>query len=290
MQRKFSKRALRWIDEVSLTTLIVIAAFVVLCCALGFWYWCGLAYSNDNRPVTFGNSVYFSVVTFTSLGYGDIIPVGYGKVLAAVEVVLGLAFLGTGIAKLSSAKQNYHLAQLYARDAQERIEDYVISLRQWQKSYRVGIETLKEGKTLSPGAGALHNELSVLLLRIYTYLSFEIANGDLLNEMPIGPAAKMLKACTRLSQYVVNLANFRKSQHSEKQRRHAKRVVLSMSGLSDLVLANCHDAALRSEAQTLRSECDAAVRALKKVSEEVSVAVQEKRSEWPRPFDQNSAN
>lgn len=36
--------------------------------------------------------LYFSVVTFTTLGYGDIAPVGYGRLVAALE-----AFLGTFI-------------------------------------------------------------------------------------------------------------------------------------------------------------------------------------------------
>ena len=37
----------------------------------------------------FGNALYFSVVTFTTLGYGDIVPVGYSRILAAFEAFLG---------------------------------------------------------------------------------------------------------------------------------------------------------------------------------------------------------
>ena len=38
----------------------------------------------------FGNALYFSVVTFTSLGYGDIRPVGMAKLFAGVEALLGI--------------------------------------------------------------------------------------------------------------------------------------------------------------------------------------------------------
>jgi voltage-gated potassium channel Kch len=37
----------------------------------------------------FFNSLYFSVVTFTTLGYGDISPVGVARFIAACEAFLG---------------------------------------------------------------------------------------------------------------------------------------------------------------------------------------------------------
>jgi len=42
------------------------------------------------RPFTLGRTFYFSVVTFTTLGYGDIRPApGLGSALTATEAVLG---------------------------------------------------------------------------------------------------------------------------------------------------------------------------------------------------------
>ena len=54
----------------------------------------------DNTPggggVThdFATAVYYSIVTFTTLGYGDFYPRGPGRVLAAMEAVLGYLILG----------------------------------------------------------------------------------------------------------------------------------------------------------------------------------------------------
>ena len=36
-----------------------------------------------------GRSVYFSVVTFTTLGYGDIVPLGAARAAAALEAFIG---------------------------------------------------------------------------------------------------------------------------------------------------------------------------------------------------------
>ncbi|WP_283788118.1 ion channel [Bermanella sp. WJH001] len=36
-----------------------------------------------------GNTLYFSVVTFTTLGYGDLVPIGFSRMLAAIEAFTG---------------------------------------------------------------------------------------------------------------------------------------------------------------------------------------------------------
>lgn len=42
----------------------------------------------------FWTSVYYSVVTFTTLGYGDFYPVGAGRVLAGIQALTGYLILG----------------------------------------------------------------------------------------------------------------------------------------------------------------------------------------------------
>jgi len=47
----------------------------------------------DER-LSFGRALYFSIVTFTTLGYGDIRPApGLGSFLAAIEAILGGAIM-----------------------------------------------------------------------------------------------------------------------------------------------------------------------------------------------------
>ena len=51
-----------------------------------------VGYSSCSTPITKGwEAIYFSAVTLTTLGFGDIVPINsFGRVLAAVEPVLGV--------------------------------------------------------------------------------------------------------------------------------------------------------------------------------------------------------
>lgn len=42
----------------------------------------------------FGTAMYFSVITWTTLGYGDVTPVGEARVYAAMQALIGLVFMG----------------------------------------------------------------------------------------------------------------------------------------------------------------------------------------------------
>jgi len=48
---------------------------------------------SDGYQLSFGNAFYFSLVTFTSLGYGDLHPVGWVKVVSSGEALLGLTLM-----------------------------------------------------------------------------------------------------------------------------------------------------------------------------------------------------
>ena len=52
------------------------------------------AYALDPRPLLFSTALYFSAETYTSLGYGDIVPSGDLRLLAGVEALNGLLLIG----------------------------------------------------------------------------------------------------------------------------------------------------------------------------------------------------
>ena len=65
----------------------------------GFAYWFGDIIVNigsfgGGRAVSFLDYLYFSVETYTSLGYGDIYPTGALRLLAGIECLDGLLLLG----------------------------------------------------------------------------------------------------------------------------------------------------------------------------------------------------
>jgi len=41
--------------------------------------------------LSFENALYFSTITFTTVGYGDIEPIGINRVIAATEAIVGVA-------------------------------------------------------------------------------------------------------------------------------------------------------------------------------------------------------
>jgi len=59
---------------------------------------------NFNNPLSF---FYFSIVTITTLGYGDITPLsGIAKIASSIEVILGITYAVLGVGTLFSSKNN----------------------------------------------------------------------------------------------------------------------------------------------------------------------------------------
>jgi hypothetical protein len=243
--------------------------FMIVCALLLLFagcYWALGRYGQglvlSNKAVSFGNCLYFSVITFSSLGYGDVLPGGFSKIIASIEVFVGLAFLGIFISKLSSAKQSYHLAQLYARDAQERLDDFAIILEGHRSTCKETLETLKKGEKLERGLNRIQTDVYVTTLRIRAYVSFEIGNGDFLLETPIGSPARLAKKSTQLVGRISALSCFPVSLHSQKQRRIAKRTIQELAGIAQMMNENSEDLALKSETTKLIMKCAAAEKAI----------------------------
>ncbi len=57
----------------------------------------------DDRPVAFADAIYFSVVTLSTVGYGDILPVSEAvRLIALIQVVLGITLLLVGFSEIMS--------------------------------------------------------------------------------------------------------------------------------------------------------------------------------------------
>lgn len=79
-----------------------------------------------NEPVQrsvkgFFDMVYFSFMTSAPSGYGDIIPFGWVRLFAILEVVCGFIILGIFISKLVSTKQDIIIEELYHISFDEKI-------------------------------------------------------------------------------------------------------------------------------------------------------------------------
>lgn len=74
----------------------------------------GILHSCDSGTCTshdWTDGIYFSIVTFTTLGYGDLQPSGYGRFFAASQALIGYVVLGMTVAASS------HMAERRSKDA-----------------------------------------------------------------------------------------------------------------------------------------------------------------------------
>jgi hypothetical protein len=75
------------------------------------------------RPDVSGflSALYFSAVTATSVGYGDIVPIGFARVLAIAESVAGLIIFGCVISKFVSRRQEQVIGEIHRIAFEDRL-------------------------------------------------------------------------------------------------------------------------------------------------------------------------
>lgn len=63
--------------------------------------------------IRFANALYYSIITATSTGYGDITPVGFSKVLASMQSISALLVFAVFVTKLVSHQQELTLTEVH---------------------------------------------------------------------------------------------------------------------------------------------------------------------------------
>jgi len=96
----YSVGLIPWIDDLikskRLTSFIASYVFFVMMITFLF---AGAYHSNnddftylgENTELSFEDSLYFSVISFTTVGYGEISPLGLNKLIASIQALLGMA-------------------------------------------------------------------------------------------------------------------------------------------------------------------------------------------------------
>lgn len=98
----------------------------------GFGYW-AIALFRDHVLVEAGvpihanlnglaSALYFSFVTATSVGYGDVLPLGIARVIAITEAVAGLLIFGAVVAKFVSHRQDELVREIHKITFDERLD------------------------------------------------------------------------------------------------------------------------------------------------------------------------
>jgi hypothetical protein len=191
-----------WIDKTRLSHFAAIFGVGVL--IFGIIYYGLTSFSqglvNNNNPtaqITLGTAIYFSIVTISTLGYGDIIPRGFSKIFACIEVIFGLTMMGIIVAKLTSGRLSYHVRRLFRSDTQRRLEIFssafeIVQTEFTRLSPKIGTAFQETPTAPAPGERAeCMTEFSKTLSEFHSRslmfcrdIAYEVEQGDFFSDAP----------------------------------------------------------------------------------------------------------
>jgi rhodanese-related sulfurtransferase len=126
----WDKSVLSQIQQRSALQLFIIWIAMVGGCGAAYWL---LTLAGEHGLVEAGapvgadlkglsSALYFSFVTATSVGYGDIVPIGFARVIAVIEAVSALLIFGAVIAKFVSHRQDEMMSEIHRVTFEERLD------------------------------------------------------------------------------------------------------------------------------------------------------------------------
>jgi hypothetical protein len=98
-----------------LLMLVAVGLWVLAVLTVGIWTW-AFALQGVGAFATLEDAVYFSLVAFSTLGLGDVVPPREWRILSAMAAVNGFLSFGLLTALLVEALRQVRLAQLERRD------------------------------------------------------------------------------------------------------------------------------------------------------------------------------
>ena len=129
-RRQWATAFLDAIDSRPTSQLFLFWLAMVVLCGVAYWLAALLGYHGlvaGRVPIGFtaeglATAIYFSFVTATSVGYGDVVPVGATRVLAIAEAVTGLLVFGAVVAKFVSRRQDTIVREIHRVTFEERLD------------------------------------------------------------------------------------------------------------------------------------------------------------------------
>lgn len=150
----------------------------------------GLSSSCGEESISFLESLYFSLVTITSLGYGDFSPLGFSRFLAVLEVVGGLMFIALLVSKASSERASNLTRLMYTADLQRTFREY---------SKEIGDRRTDLTKAIDNGDGHqvayVIEGLKIHLISIHSHYGYHRIHGELTEDWSNKASARLANAC-----------------------------------------------------------------------------------------------
>lgn len=146
----YKEKVRSFIDKITFLHILLLWLFAIV--FFGFVYYflqngsSNLFYVAKNSVVdNLRDSIYFSFVSATTTGFGDIIPFGFFKMISILEVVFGLMLLAIVTSKLVSIKQDAILNELYELSFTDRVNKLRSSLLLFRQNLDRIITRIEDG-------------------------------------------------------------------------------------------------------------------------------------------------
>ncbi|MBI5066132.1 two pore domain potassium channel family protein [Candidatus Woesearchaeota archaeon] len=161
------KKLTSFLDKVSFANILIFWIFAIILFGFIYYFFSGsnsfLLYVAKETPVnSVTDSLYFSFVSATTTGFGDIIPTGSFKLIAILEVISGLLLLALVTSKLVSIKQDAILNELYDLSFTERINKLRSSLLLFRQNLDRMITKVEDGSIRRREIISMYNFISPL--------------------------------------------------------------------------------------------------------------------------------
>jgi potassium channel LctB len=123
----------------------------------------GLAGMGEPGAESLMNSIYFSFITATSTGFGDITPLGLSRLITIFEVIAGLTMFGILISKLVSFKQEVIVSEIYEISFGEKVNRLRSGLYLFRSDIDNIMEKLMRGKLTKVKINSLWSSFNSLI-------------------------------------------------------------------------------------------------------------------------------
>jgi len=262
------------IEEVPIRLYVRTFGLVVLGCAVLYYLLTpsGHGLSRDLKPlanVTFYDALYFSIVTVSSLGYGDLSPIGLSRAIAGIEVLFGLAFMGIVIAKITSRRLSYHVVRLFSSDAQKRLEEFSAKLANAGQGLNATMtafgriyQQTPAGRPPSEDGDQVRREFATTVLNLQAtcgalaaYVTFEVEQGKYFSVVPAESLHRLADALDNafftLRQLIISLPPSARNEVLTAQlRQQISESVASQRGIGEVVTQ--HSESVTTKARFVR--------------------------------------
>ena len=157
-----NERALPWL----------FVSFIAMIFVFGVLYWLLTPFNHGIKegsgiPPDFSilDGLYFSVVTISSLGYGDLRPVGLSRALASLEVIIGLSLIGIMIAALTSRRISHLVSRLFVSDARRRLKEFTTSFDRSEQHFLDLLNRFSRAYEVTPKSKGIDDNMTELALK-----------------------------------------------------------------------------------------------------------------------------